>query len=221
VPKLAACPHVATSDLDRLEKPGHAQLAVVLADLLVAQELLDGLPAPLVAKGRALALDDREGNAVHDQHHVGDDLFLHALKAVLASDHQLVLAGVVEVEEANGLPLLAVAEILFRRDAVGQDCVGLLRGVEKTGRLNRRHRTDGLVGVVVGQPGVEPLERPAQPPGEDVSLEGFPLGFEDLGRDTGVAKRLKNLDSGIFREVQLVPVLAGRHGFSLPKAVVR
>ena len=184
----------------------------MLADLLVAQELLDGLPAPLVAEGRTFAFDDGQGDAVHDNDHVRDDLFLGPLEAVLARDYQLVLAGVIEVEEANRLPLLAVAEILFRRDTVGQDGVGLLRGGEKTGRLNRRHRTDGLVGVVIGQPGVEPPKRPAQPPGEDVFLEGFPLGFEDLGRDTGVAKRLKNLDSGIFREVQLAPVLAGRHG---------
>src|ERR1035441_5765227 len=40
----------------------------ITTDLLVAQELLDGLPPPLVAQGRALALDHRQGNAVHDHH---------------------------------------------------------------------------------------------------------------------------------------------------------
>ena len=97
----------------------------------------------------------------------------------------------------------------------------LLRGIEKAGRLDRGDGPNGLVRVVVGEPGIELLQRPAQPPGEDGLLERFPLGFEHLGRDVGVAERLKNLDGGIFRQVQLVPVLAGRHGFSLPKTVVR
>ena len=104
--KAGRLPARGHQDLDRLEKPRHPKLAVVLADLLVAQELLDGLGPPLVAQCRALALDDRQRNAVHDHHHIGDDLLLHALDPVLARDDQLVLAGVVEVEKTNRLPFL-------------------------------------------------------------------------------------------------------------------
>jgi hypothetical protein len=49
------------------------------------------------------------GMPVHEDRHVRDDLLLAADRAVLAGDDQLVLVGVVEVDEANRLPFLAVA----------------------------------------------------------------------------------------------------------------
>jgi hypothetical protein len=116
-------------DLDRLEQPGGAQLAEPGLELLVAAELVEGFGLPRLAEGRALALDDDERDAVDKENDIGADVLLGALDAELAGDDELVLSGVVEVEEAGGVALLAVAEVLFEGDAVGQRRVDLLAGL--------------------------------------------------------------------------------------------
>ena len=203
----------ADENLRRLEQPRRALVLPARVGLLVAAELLHRLGLPGVADGGALALDDREGQAVHEGDDVGDDVLLRPEHPVLAGDDPLVPLGVDEVEEPDGVALAPAAPVLLERDAVGERRVERLVRLGEAGRGHLRYRLHRLGDVRVGQPGVQPLEGRGEAAGEDGLLEARALGLEGLGRDAAVAERLQQLDGGVLREVQLVPAgRTGRHG---------
>ena len=204
---LAARPD---ENLRRLEQLRRALVLPPRVRLLVAAELLHRLGLPRVADGGALALDDRERQAVDERDDVGDDLLLRPEHPVLSGDHPLVALGPLEVEEPDGVALASAAPVLLERDAVGERRVDLLVRLGEAGRRHLRHRLHRLGDVRFGQPGVQPLQGRGEAPGEDGLLEARALGLEVVGREVGVAERLQQLDRGVLREVQLVP--AGRLG---------
>ena len=68
---------------------------------------------------------------------------------------------------------------------------------------------DGLLDVVVGEPGFRLLEGGGEALREDDLLEGLALGFEELGGDVGVAEALEMLDGRVLGEALFVPGFAG------------
>ena len=122
--------------LRRLEQLWRTQIVIAVFQLLVARELVNGLGLPALAQGRALALDDGHRQTVHEDHHVRDDHLLAADHAELPGDDEFVLGRIVEVDEADRLPLLAVAQVLVERDALGDDGVDPLAGLDQAGRLH-------------------------------------------------------------------------------------
>ena len=115
-----ALPAGADEDLRRLEQLRRALVLPARAGLLVAMELLDRFGLPAVADGRALALDDGEGQTVDEGDDVGDDVLLRPEDPVLPGDDPLVAVRVVEVEEPDGVALASVAEVLLQGGAVGE-----------------------------------------------------------------------------------------------------
>ena len=107
-------------NLRRLEQLRRALVLPPGAGLLVAVELLDRFGLPGVADGGALALDDREREAVDEHDDVGDDVLLRPEHLVLAGDDPLVAVRLVEVEEPDRVALAPVAAVLFQGDAVGE-----------------------------------------------------------------------------------------------------
>ena len=97
----SALPAGADEDLRRLEQLRRALVLPARVGLLVAVELLDRFGLPGVADGRALALDDRERQAVNEGDDVGDDVLLRPEDPVLPGDNPLVAIRVVEVEEPD------------------------------------------------------------------------------------------------------------------------
>ena len=197
-------------NLDRLEELRRPQVAVPRLQLLVAGELVDGLRLPTFGQRRALALDDRERDAVHQDDDVGADVFLGALDAVLPGDDELVLARVVEVDEADRVSLLSVSTILLERDAVGQGGVEPLARLDEGGCGRVGDGPDRFLYIVLGEPGVEPLDSRGEPLDHDHLLERLALPFQRLGRDEGVAEGFELLDCRILGQVLLVPAFAGR-----------
>jgi hypothetical protein len=64
--------------LHRLEEPGRTQVAISILKLLITTELVERLGLPALAQGRALALDDRNRDAVHEHDDVRDDVLFGA-----------------------------------------------------------------------------------------------------------------------------------------------
>ena len=210
---LAAGPN---EDLGRLEQPRRALILPARVRLLVAAELLDRLRLPGVADGGALALDDRERQAVDEHHHVRDDVLLRPEHPVLPGDHPLVAAGIVEIEEPDRMAPAPFAPILLQRDAVGERRVERLVGLGETGGGNLRDRLHGPGDVGVGEPGIQPLEGGGEAAGEDGLLEARAFAFEAFRRDVGVAEGLQEIDRRVLREVLLVPSgWLGRHAASV------
>ena len=168
-------------------------------------ELLDRLGLPVDADGRALALDDRERQAVDEGDDVEDDVLLRPEDPVLAGDDPLVAVGLVEVEEPDRVALASVAEVLLQGDAVGEGGVELLVGFGEAGGGNVGDRPDRLGEVGPGEPGVQAFEGQVEAAGEDGLLEAGAFAVEVFGRDVGVAEGLEEFDRGVFREVELVP----------------
>ncbi len=200
----------ADENLRRLEQPRRPLVLPARVGLLVAPELLHRFGLPRVADGGALALDDREGQAVDEGDDVGDDVLLRPEHPVLAGDDPVVALGPVEVEEPDGVALAPAAAVLLEGDAVGERRVDPLVRLGEAGRGDLAHRLHRLGDVRLGQPGVQPFQRRGQAAGEEGLLEAGALGLEGVGRDVGVAERLEELDRGVLREAKLVP--AGRLG---------
>ena len=99
-------------NLRRLEQLRRPLVLPAGAGLLVAVELIDRFGLPGVADGGALALDDREREAVDEHHDVGDDVLLRPKHLVLAGDEPFVAVRLVEVEEPDGVALASVAAVL-------------------------------------------------------------------------------------------------------------
>jgi hypothetical protein len=123
--------------LDGLEEPRSPQVLPVAVGLLVASELLDRLGFPLVSDRGVLALDHREGDAVDEHHDVQHDVPLCAKHPVLTGDEQLILGGMLEVEEPDGVRLPAFVSVLLDRGAVDRGDVELLVGLGEAGRPAR------------------------------------------------------------------------------------
>ena len=200
-----ALPAGADEDLRRLEQLRRPLVLPARAGLLVAVELLDRFGLPGVADGRALALDDRQRQAVDEGDDVGDDVLLRPEDPVLPGDDPLVAVRVVEVEEPDRVALASVAAVLLQGDAVGKRGVELLVGFGEAGRWDLRDRPYGVGEVGSGEPGVQPAESQGEAAGQDGVLEAGALAFEVFGRDIGVAEGLQKLDRGVFREVEFVP----------------
>ena len=178
-------------------------------------ELLDRLGLPGVADGRALALDDRERQAVDEGDDVEDDVLLRPEDPVLPGDDPLVAVRVVEVEEPDRVALASAAAVLLQGDAVGERGVELLVGLGDTGRWDLRDRPYGVGEVGSGEPGVQPAESQGEAAGQGGLRVGRAFEFEVFGRDIGVAEGLQQFDRGVFREVELVPAGGfGGHGGS-------
>ena len=126
-------------NLRRLEQLRRALVLPAGAGLLVAVELLDRFGLPGVADGGALALDDRERQAVDEHHNVGDDVLLRPEHLVLPADDPLVAVRFVEVEEPDGVALAPVAAVLVQGDAVGERGVERLVGLGEAGGGNLGH----------------------------------------------------------------------------------
>ena len=196
--------------LRRLEQPRRALALPARVGLLVAAELLHRLGLPRVADGGALALDDRQRQAVDEGDDVGDDVLLRPEHPVLTGDDPLVAFGPLEVEEPDLVTLAPAAAVLLDGDTVGERRVERLVRLGEAGRGHLRHGLHRLGDVRLGQPGVQPLQRGGEAAGEDGLLEAGALGLKVFRWDVGVAERLQQLDRGVLREVQLVP--AGRLG---------
>ena len=145
-------------NLRRLEQLRRALALPAGAGLLVAVELLDRFGLPGVADDGALALDDRERQAVDEYHDVGDDVLLRPQHLVLAGDEPLVAVRLVEVEEPDRVALAPVTTVLLQGDAVGERGVEGLAGLGEAGSGDLRHGLDGPGEVGVGEPGVQALE---------------------------------------------------------------
>ena len=175
----------------RLEQLRRPLVLPAGAGLLVAVELIDRFGLPGVADGGALALDDREREAVDEHHDVGDDVLLRPKHLVLAGDEPFVAVRLVEVEEPDGVALASVAAVLFEGDTVGKRGVERLVGLGKARGGDLRHGLDGLGEVGVGEPGVQALEGRGETVCENGFLEACAFGFEVFGRDAGVAEGLQ------------------------------
>ncbi len=190
---LAAGRH---EQLDGLEQAGRALTRPLVVGFLVAAQLLDRLALPRVADRGRLALDHRDGDAVEEDRHIGNDVALGAADLVLAGDQELVVGWVVEVDEVDGLGLLASAEVLLERDAVGQRGVVVLAGLGEGGGGDLGDGLDRPLEVVVADPGVETSQGGGETVDEDRVLERRSLGVEGLGGDVGEAEGLEQLDCG-------------------------
>ena len=146
-------------DLHRLEELRRAQILPVRIGFLVPVELLDRVSLPGVADGGALALDDREREAVAERHDVGNDVLLRPEHLVLPGDDPLVAIRPVEVEESDRVALASVASVLLQSDTVGERRVERLAAFGEAGSGNLRHGLDGLGNVRFREPRIESLER--------------------------------------------------------------
>ena len=191
--------------LRRLEQPRRALVLPPRVGLLIAAKLLHRLRLPGVPDGGALALDDREGQAVDEYHDIGDDVLLRPEHPVLPGDDPLVALGLVKVEELDRVALAAVAAVLLQRDAVGERRVDCLVRLGETGRGNLRHGFHRRGDVGPEEPGVQPRERRREAAGKNRFLETRAFTIEVFGRDVGVAEGLQEFDRGVLRQVQLVP----------------
>ena len=148
----------ADEDLRRLEQLRRPLVLPARIGLLIAVELLDRFGLPGVADGRALALDDRQRQAVDEGDDIRDDVLLRPEDPVLPGDDPLVAFGFVEVEEPDRVALASVAPVLLERNAVGEGGVEGLVGLGETGSGNLGDCPDRLGEVGSGEPGVQPLE---------------------------------------------------------------
>ena len=195
-------------DLRRLEQLRRALILPTRIGFLIAAELLDRVGFPGVADCGALALDDREREAVAEHHDVGNDVLLRSEHLVLPGDDPLVAIRFVEVEEPERVALASVAAVLLQGDAVGERRVERLVRLGETRGGNLRHCFHGLGDVGLREPGIEPLQGRGEASAQDGLLDAPALRLQDFGRDTGVAEGLQQLERGVLREMQLVP--AGR-----------
>ena len=212
-----ALPAGPDEDLRRLEQLRRALILPARIGLLVAVELLDRFGLPGVADGRALALDDRQRQAVDEGDHVRDDVLLRPEDPVLPGDDPLVAVRLVEIEEPDRVAPASLPAVLLQGDAVGEGGVEGLVGLGETGGLDVGDRPDGLGEVGPGEPGVQLFEGLGEAAGEDGLLEARAFPFKVFRRDVGVAEGLQQLERGVLREVQLVPAgcLGGHAGGSL------
>ncbi len=193
-------------ELDRLEEPGRAELLELRADLLVAQHLAHGLVQPLLAERRALALDDGERDAVHEDDNVGADLLLGSAHSVLAGDEELVPLGPVEVDELDRLPLLSGAHVLVEADAVGQGRVQLLVRLDEARSRHAGDGANGLVDVLRGQPRVQLLDGAGDALGQKGIFQALALILQLLSEDKLVSDFLQQGDRWPLGLVLLIPI---------------
>ena len=209
-----AFPAGADEDLRRLEQLRRPLVLPARVGFLVAVELLDRFGLPGVADGRALALDDRQRQAVDEGDDVGDDVLLRPVDPVLPGDDPLVAVRLFEVEEPDRVAPASVAAVLLQGDAVGEGGVEGLVGLGEAGGGNMGDGPNRLGEVGAGEAGVEALEGLGEAADEDGLLEAGALAVEVFGRDVGVAEGLEELDGGVLGEVEFVPAGGlGGHGW--------
>ncbi len=194
--------------------------------LLVAAELAHGLGLPYLQQRRRLGLHHHQGDAVDEQHEVGDDHALVVLRAAplvaapdaeLGGDDELVEAAlrVVEVEEADGARVPPARPVHGQGHPVGQVLVdGLVAG--HAGGVDVLQIEDDPVRLRLGQPLVEPQQRPPQTPLEQhLPLVGA-LRRQGFARYVLPAEPLQQQAGGLLGVVVLVEFGGGGHGASGP-----
>lgn len=114
----------------------------------------------LTASG-VLALDDRQRDAVDEDRQGHDDVGPGPADAELGDEDEVVVIGVVEVQEAGGLPAGAAAQVLHQGQVVDQggveDLVGLKEAVDLLAEV-----AGGPAQVGVVDPRVQAAQRGAQ-----------------------------------------------------------
>ena len=165
-----------------MEQLGRAGAGPLRPGLLVPAQLPHRQGLPFVSQGGRLGLHDHQGNAVDEEHQVGDD---HALVVVLVppfglglsrtasaqpelgGDNELVESAfrMVEIEEAGGAGVGTAGDVHGHVHAVGEVLVdGLV-----TGHAHGVHVLqveDDPLGLLVCHPFVEPQQRRLEPPFE-------------------------------------------------------
>jgi hypothetical protein len=109
--------------------------------------------------GRALGLDHDHGDAVHEQHDVGDDVLVGLARRAgdleLADRPEGVVLRVVPVDEVDGAaPALLPALDPLDDGALEQQLGGLLVGLQQLRRPEALEGVDGLRDAGVVEPGV-------------------------------------------------------------------
>ena len=140
-------------------KQGRAALTLGATLLAVTHQLVDGLRQSVFHLGR-LGLDHHHRNAVHKQHHVGNDVVLSAPNAhlELAHRHKAVVLDLVEVNELDGGAFRARGAVLAHAGAFGQQAENMLVVLQQVAARQCRHLLHHLVGLVVLQPRLNQLE---------------------------------------------------------------
>ena len=167
-------------NLRRFEQPRRPQVLPLRAGLLVAVELLDRFRLPGVTDGRALALDDRQRQTIHEHDDVRNDMLLRPQRLELPRDDPLVALGLVEVDIPDRVALAPAAPVLLQRNAVGERRIDLLVRLRETGRRHLRHRLHRPGDVGLRQPGIQALEGRRKASGKDGLLEGRALAYRGL-----------------------------------------
>lgn len=146
------------------------------AAIRIALELLDGLVEG-VGKGGPLAFDDDEGDAVHEEDEVGEDvlavLAAGAVDAKLVDDAKSVVFGMIPIEVVNGLIAALIPIFEAIDDGAAEELGG--RGFVGFDEIVVRDLGESVEGL--GEPvGIEPLL--AGGVAVDTAERGFKVGAE-------------------------------------------
>ena len=153
---------------------------------LVGLQLLPGGPDGRLFVGRILQLDDRQRQAVDEQHHVGAALAPVLDDGELVDRQPIVVGGVVKVDDAGLVAAHRAAGIAaFHRHAVhGHAMKGAVARFQ-SGSLRAGQLAEGVVQGIGGQVGVEAGEGIAQALRQDGLAVIGALGVRRAGGDVG------------------------------------
>ena len=131
---------------------------------LVGLELLEGGPDRGVLVGRVLQLDDRQRQAVDEEHDVRPAVVLVLDDGELVDGQPVVVVGIVEVDH----PRLraadrAVGRAVLHRHAVHEQAMHRAVARRQLRAFGPRELAEGVVERLGGQTAVEPRQRVAQP----------------------------------------------------------
>ena len=189
--------------------------------LLVAAQLAHRLGLPYVQQRRRLGLHHHQGDAVDEQHKIGDDHSLVVLRsaslvassyAELRCDDELVQAAlrVVEVEEANGAGVPSPGTAHGQGHPVGQVLVdGLVVG--NAGAVHVLKVEDDAAGLLLRHPLVEAQQRGPHPAlQQHLALVGA-LSRERVAGHVSPPQPLQQQPRRLLGMVELVELAGGGH----------
>ena len=88
---------------------------------------------------------------------------MQALHPELVDDEVIVIVRVVEVNDLDGLVLIAVAQILFDGQVIHDGIMHRLVVLHHAGGIQQHQMPDDLMQVLVVQPGIDLQQRRPQP----------------------------------------------------------
>ena len=169
---------------------------------LVGLELVvGGLDGGLLV-GHVLELDDGEGETVDEEDDIGAALVL-AVDGELVDGEEVVVGGVIEIDEADALAANLPAAKHLDGDTLDQEPVKFAVGVDGRRRADVGDAVDGLRSGLRGGVGIETGDGLGEPLAKDdlavvVSLGGGRFWGDVRTVENGVAKLGEPLQGGFF-----------------------